>query len=314
MATANKFYFTSGDLVDSIKTRGQIPDTQNLISDDRILQLANEEMSTTLLPMVLSKHEAYYLVKEVIQFENGKNRYDIPSRSIGSKIREVSFLQDIDNLNELREMVQISVDDLSHQQFNSNVNHFYIEDDQIVIHVDPESISSTSGILVHYFQRPNALVLGIRVGVITNIDRNSGIVTFSTLPDNFEANQKYDFIRTKSPHKILDYDVMIKYITLDPLDIPDSLVVGDRVALAGETDLVNAPTELHPLLAQMTCSLVLESIGDNQNLVLAEQRLKRMKDDVGSVLDNRVIGSPIKARRRNSPLRNRAVSRRSRGL
>ena len=48
MSTANKSYYSSIELLDSIKKRTNIPDSQNLLDDNDILKLANDEMSSSL--------------------------------------------------------------------------------------------------------------------------------------------------------------------------------------------------------------------------------------------------------------------------
>ena len=78
-------------MINSIKRRANIPDSQNMISNDEILDFANEEMELTLVPLIVSKHEDYYLVSESTPLVSSKSRYSIPYRSIGNKLQDVAY-------------------------------------------------------------------------------------------------------------------------------------------------------------------------------------------------------------------------------
>lgn len=323
---ANKSYLTSENLIASIKRRANIPATQDMISDNEILEFANEELFLNFIPLVYSRHEDYYLVRQEIPFRAGIVRYPIPYRSIGTKVREVAIK---DSGNDIREMRRISIDEVttSYQTGSTYVRRYYFEGDEIVIHTDPNTFNpNNESLIVFYHLRPNALVSGDRVGVITNIipgtDPNTTQIEFNGLPSNFVVNTPIDFIKTKSPHRVLlNYDINILstgsvgvtgYIVVNTSDIPASLVVGDRVASAGETDIVNAPSDLHVMLAQMVAERVLEAIGDQAGLASAGKKLEKMEQNSSLLLDNRSIGSPIKAKAINSTIRRSGLGRKRR--
>ena len=126
MATiANKLYYTTEDLINSVKRRANVPDSQDMISDNEILEFANEEMLLNFIPLVYSKHEDYYLVRQEIPLEANKTRYPIPYRAIASKVREIAIQG---SGGELREMVRISIDEVTttYQNGNSNSRRYYL--------------------------------------------------------------------------------------------------------------------------------------------------------------------------------------------
>jgi hypothetical protein len=318
---ANKTYMTSDDLLASVKRRGNIPDTQDLISNNEILEFANEEMLLNLIPLVYSKHEDYYLVRQEIPLQSGVTRYPIPYRSIGAKVREIAYKR---TDGSLAEMFRISVDDITSrsESYDSLASHYYFEGEEIVLFVDP-NFQAVGSLVVFYHLRPNALVLSERVGIITNIiaDMNPLYkqIYLNTLPANFEEGLEFDFIKTKSPHRVVEYDKIIKgvnstsnYILVNASDIPSSIVVGDRIALAGETDIVNAPSDMHVLLAQYTIERVLESLGDTEGLRNANAKSMKMEQNSNLLLANRAIGSPTKVRVRNGTIGNASSRNRRR--
>jgi hypothetical protein len=91
--------------------------------------------------------------------------------------------------------------------------------------------------------------------------------------------------------------------------LPDGLVVGDYVALAGQTPICQAPLELHDILAFRACVKHLTSRGDPKLAGMIED-LKAMRDDALSLLQPRVQGSAKVLINPNAPGWNRGFARR----
>jgi len=273
---------TSETLIASIKRRANIPDSQAMISDEEILDFAKEEMLLNLVPLVVSKHEDYYLTAEDTTIQTNVFKYPIPYRALGSSLRELAFL---DSSGAYLPLYRKSIDDItedSRRGTTSNNCRFYIMNENIVL--DTNSPAGHETLTFFFNMRPNALVMSDRISVITGIDRTSGIITVSSVPEVFEAGVKLDFIKLNSPHRILGYDIIPtlidtanSQITFNTTEIPDELTIGDHIGLQSETNLVNAPSELHVMLAQMVAARVLESIGDLQNLQAANDKLTKME-------------------------------------
>ena len=310
---AAKYYFTSADLVASVKRKISAPDSQSYITDDEILDFANEEMENKLVSMITKRHEDYFLTREDLPLESGKNKYEIPYRAIGSKIRELAYTPDqkrFDGLN------RITIDEVTSTREESDYNKFYIQNESMVLFTDTGNIGSDGHLAVFYNIRPNSLVSSDQVAIITGIDATSGIISIDSIPSGFSVENDLDFIKTRSPHRILGYDVRAtdintsgKTITLAPADIPEDLKIGDRVTLAGETDIINCPSELHSFLAELVAAKILEANGDIDNLNVVDRKIQKMEDNLGDLLDNRVDGSPIKVKARNNLLRRRGSRR-----
>ena len=309
---------TSEQLIASIKRRANIPDSQAMITDEEILDFANEEMLLNLVPLVVSKHEDYYLTSEDTVIQSGVYSYPIPYRALGSKLRELAYYdQDSERYSPLYRKSIDEITEDSARGTSSGANRFYIMNENVVL--DTNTDVAHDFLTFFYNMRPNSLVLSDRVASITSIDRTSGIITVSSVPDAFTGTSKLDFVKLNSPHRILNYDLTPtliddanSQITFSLTDIPSELVIGDQICLQNETNLVNAPSELHVMLAQMVAARVLESIGDTQNLAAANDKLARMERSTEYLIDNRVTGSPIKASaRRNGFLgRGRTLGRR----
>jgi hypothetical protein len=314
MATA---YMTSAELIDSIKRRAFLPEDQNTFTDDDFLDLANEEMQMGLVPLILVQHEDYFLSEEDTAIVDGQNDYKIPYRSIGNRLRDLSYE---DTNGNIAEMARIPIDHISDYQDISRETYpytYYVKNDKIILTKDTNN--QGGNLVFTFYLRPNQLVASSRIATISAINTTTGEITVDSIPSHFTTNDLYDFLQTKSPHIILDYDVNIvstnsttNVITFDPDDLPSTLAVGDRIGVAEETDIPNVPTELHVVLAHRVAARCLEALNDAQGLQLANAKLAEMENKANSIIDNRVEASPQKVVNRHGFLtQNRYRNRRN---
>lgn len=306
----SKFYYTSNDLLASIKRRVMVPENQSTFTEQDFLDFATEEMNIGLVPLVLQMSEDYYLYPVDIPLVSGTTKYPIPYRAIGNKLRDVNL---VDSNGKVSPMTRIGIGDVS--QYNgstSNVYPFYMANNEICLVVDANTTFPTGSVLqASIYLRPNALVPNSEVAVITAIDRTTGIVQLSNFPTDFAETELLDFIRSQSPHKILDYDVQClsmdsvsKTVTFAVADIPAELSINDRIALATETDIPQLPSDLHVVLAHRVATKLLESLGDTEGLENANKKLNEMQSAAAILINNRVEDAPKKVVNYNSPIRN----------
>ena len=305
---------TTNALLKSIKRRAMIPDNQNTFTDQDFIDLMNEEMMIGLVPSILQMKEEYFIFKEVVPLVSDKSNYPIPERALASKLRELCFRDTPTGLiaNEY-EMTQIAVDDrytgLSNGTGSADFTgfrRFYLMGNDVILH--PSVGPAAYGALTfYYYIRPNSLVKDSEVATIVAVDRVNGILTLSSIPNGYttstSANEpvKYDFVRSRSGHNILDIDITLnsinsstKTVTLEKSKIPKDLEVGDYLALAGQTCIPNIPTELHMILAQRVAQRLLEAIGDTEGLNNATSKIAEMESKLTTMIDNRVEGAPRK--------------------
>jgi hypothetical protein len=291
--------FTSDTLINSIKIRAQVPTNQSTFRTDDFLQLANEEMVIGVVPSILSLHEDHYLTEDTIELEDGKSNYAIPYRAIGNKVRDVKYQDNAGNIYELVRIDIESIVDYSNSSVSTmtGIRHYYLKGNEIILYPNLSG-TATGSLLMSYYLRPNKLVKESRAGLITNIDRSSGIITIDDMPDNFSTSVDYDFDISAS-----SVSSGAGTLTFALADIPDELVVGDYVMQAGEAIIPQLPTELHMVLAQRVACRCLEALGDTQGLANANTKLQEMEYKTGIIIDNRVEGSPQKVVNRTSFLR-----------
>lgn len=302
---------TTNKLIQSVKRRASIPENQQTFLEDDFLAFANEEMDIGLVPHVLSYHQEYFVYTQLVPLESEVERYEIPTRAVGNRLRDIAYQ---DENESVFEMTQVNIDDISTFQANSvrtQFTTFYTEATDIVLL--PKVGPSPVGFLrFTYYLRPNEIVSESRVSIITNINRITGEITVNDIPDNISVTEPLDLIQTKAQFKTLALDVTAlstdistNVITFALADIPAKLVVGDHIALAGETIVPQVPSELHSMLAQRVATRCLESLGDTQGLGSANTKLAEMEQKTGMLIDNRVEGAPHKVTNRHGMLNRR---------
>lgn len=313
------FYYTTDDIIKSVKRRAFIPTSQSTFTNADFLAFMNEEMNMGVVPAVLRTHEDYFLVTDLIPLEDNTSKYSIPYRSIGNKLREVAL---IDTGGNLYEMTRIGVGDLPFYQGPTTygrIYSYYIANNQICL--APENVKITTGysLRVSYYIRPNSLVLLEQVAPIVSINRTTGIITVSNLPSTFNTLMTYDFVQVKSPHKCLSIEIAassvnssLKELTFDVNDIPSDLAVGDHICLATESAIPQVPSDLHVMLAHRVAARCLEALGDAEGLAAANQKLGELEQQTQTLIDNRVEDAPQKVVNRHAILRRGLYARRYR--
>ena len=309
---------TSNKLVESVKRRASIPESQATFSKADFLEFATEELRLSLVPMLMTLHEDHLLYEIDIPLEDGKTDYAIPSRAVGSKLRDVQMKH---GDNSYQEMTRIGIGnrfgeyDVTTQ---TNLRQYYIKNNKVVLVSNSNNIAANSSSLTMvYYIKPSRMVVEDRVGIITGINRNTGVITLNEVPDNFNISVKYDMYKATSPHSILNIDLVAatintttNSITFNVNNIPNDLDIGDHISLAGEASIPQVPSDLHPMLAQMIACRVLESIGDGEGLQSATIKLKQMQEAMGMIIDNRVDDSPRKIVNRHGLVRTSVFSKR----
>ena len=302
-------------LIDSVRKRSMAPDDTSVFTDQDILDIANEELDVQLLDKLLSLHEEHLTTHIDIPM-NSKGIYDIPYRSIGNKIRDISLVSGSQSNPVLWELSQVSIGELPDYTYSSTSTHldlFYVESNQIKL-INPST--SYNFIRIYFYIRPNYLTKLESAAKISNIsiDQTLGTVTFNfiNIPSTFSTETMFDFIGNRTPNKIkgfditpISIDISLKTIifSLSNLeDILSDIKIGDYLTKAEESPFPNIPTEMHPLLAQLTAIHILEATGDSEGLSNALSRFEKMNKSVMQLVDDRVELAPKKIKPRHGTL------------
>lgn len=299
------FDFTTSELLADIKRKAFVPISQITFTDQDLLSMADEEIQTGIVPLLMTTREEY-LVSFLEYYVDGTTRsFEIPTRAIGAKLREVTVLISQENNQEdaptERRLPEI---DAADAVYNNNFNNFlslasfYLRDNSVVL--SPTANSFTGQTLrLYYFKRPSKLILTSSCSQITSISGNTAIVNL--VPINFGSggtlSLTVDVTKAAPPFQLdtMDVDITIdttSNIATFPADLSTyDISVGDYICLTNETPVPTLPVEMQTLLAQRVAVKLLASLGDEKNFQIASDRLKEMQHNILGLLSNRVEGS-----------------------
>jgi hypothetical protein len=300
------------------------PEDTAVFTDQDVLDIVNEELDVEVLEKLLTLHEEHLTVHIDIP-KNSQDVYDIPYRSIGNKLRDVSIVSG----NYVYELSQISIGELPDYTYNvdssSYLDKFYVESNQIKLIKPTRTFDS---IRLFFYIRPSVLTKLEKAGIISSIvvDEDNDCVTLalSQVGKEFSINELFDIVGKQTPNKIKTWDQnaleltntgtsgTIKFSLSALGDSIDDIKVGDYVTLAEETPVPNIPTEMHPVLAQAGAIHILESLGDTEALTNAQRRMEKMTQSIQTLIDDRVELAPKKIKPRHGTLNQSLGSNRRR--
>lgn len=308
-------WYTSDKLIEAVRRRASLPKADSLYSDEDILAFATDEMYDEVVSIIRNTQEEYLVFTVKIPVIQNQKVYDIPDRSIASELRDIYFE---DNAKNMFEMTRILPDDKYNQQYYASTGrpyYFYMENNTVVMTASPQ-FPGTGNLVMKFMIRPSALVVSSRVAKITNIDRNTGIISVDALPSVFTSSSLFDFTKTRPGHQIqaISLSAALNFasnqMTFSPSDIPEGLAVGDRITLENESDIPQIPTELHRLVIAKTVERVLEGIRDTEGLANAMRKTQKVETAMTDLMDNRVTSAPLKIKNKTSLLKRALVRNR----
>lgn len=179
-------YLTSDDLVATVQRKISMPLTQNTFSYDDILAFCNDEMFTAQVPTIMTYHEEYFVFRDAVAIVPGQERYAIPTRAIGMKLRDVKWQ---DSNGNLFDMSRVNPEDKAFYQVNigtsQTISKYYIEGNDLVL-LPALTLTNSVTMFFYYFLRPNQLVANSRAAIMTSfanqiITLNSSIAPMDTV-------------------------------------------------------------------------------------------------------------------------------------
>lgn len=283
--------YTTTELLTRIKRDVAVPSGQPAFSEDNLLLMATDEMLSTVVPMIISYAEEFYVKTADFPVVNQQIEYPIPSDAMGVKLREIKYYYNLDP----NQMGLINIPRLSISQIHDASFGFYIQGNNVCI-MNPGAYSSAT-LRMYYFQRPNALVQADACSLISSvINASAKTVQVSTLPAAWVNGEVVDIVQGQPPFdKILSVatiSISSNIITLSDWD--DRITGGCYISLEGETCVPQVPVEVSPLLSQLTAMKVMESLGDSAGLQIATAKYQQMEDRIKNMLGQRVNGEPTK--------------------
>lgn len=294
---------TTDELLQAIRDEARIPVASSLGADDAsLIARCNRELDRYIVPLVLKQVEDHWLNYIDIPVTPTAT-YRIPSRAIGSKLREVSYL---DAQGLIYDPPRRSVDDLEGRQ-----SGFYLRANEVCF---PPGTQMPYAVRLWFNLRPNHLVPLAQVGVIANFDRSANTVDLESVPAGFTGKTAFDIVRAVPGYETLAFalygadSALPAYLPASLSGstlafsggLPADLQIGDYITLPEQAPVPQIPYELHSLLAQRVAVKWLE-VNDPDGYEAANAELQRMEAAAPLLLAPRVDGE-LQAITRANPL------------
>lgn len=279
--------YTTTELVANIKTRAAVPTSQSTYTVAKILGIADAELRSYMLPLVMKSQEAYYQY-DVDTTLNATGIYDIPTRAVGGKVVNCALLDGDSRLD----LAWITEEGLQrYDQTNRGRPGVYIKRNQVIL--VPATGTQYTTIRITIIIRPGQFVETSAAAQITAIDTGTNTLTFAsgTIPAAFVTSATFDLIQAKPHFDHLAIDQTAATITGTTMifsSLPSRLAVGDWVSLAGESPIVQVPVELQPLLEQCAANTILRAQGDLEKTAAGEKKLSMMEKDTTNLYTPRI--------------------------
>ena len=162
-----------------------------------------------------------------------------------------------------------------------------------------------------------------------SIESLIGFKINTTYEGLFSVGDQVDFLQTKPGHRTYAYDITVQavgsrvegstdvhYFKVTKTDLYTyysngynfapaiaNIQIGDYACVANECIIPQIPPDLHNTLAERTAARILAAIGDTEGLQASNAKLQEIETRQGTILDDRVEGSPQKITARHSLLR-----------
>jgi hypothetical protein len=284
--------YTVTAMLASIRRRGFIPATSEALSDDDLIEFANDELYSYVVPLVMSVREEYFVTTKDLTLVSGTEEYDIPERAIGGKIKSVLAVDSSGSFADLPRIEPERADDFATA---GGPMAYYLRGSRI--HFVPAPTSADT-VRVSYFARPSRLVPVDEVATVQSINGGrTTVTTTATIPTGFSDSLTYDFVRASpTGFESLGLDSALSVaigttITLNGSTVPDDIVAGDYVCLSGESPIPQIPVELHPLLSQRVVVRACEALGQQEKQAAAEATAERLRQSALTMIGQRTEGA-----------------------
>lgn len=281
-----------------------LPNIENRFSNSTLLELANDEIQSTVLPWIFSLREDYLISSQEYDLTTITNGIiDFPQPSSGRTLKDIWVSEDG---KAYRPLQRIGLDEAwRYNEEEVDIPHaFSLQGNNIYLHRKP-SVNTKGTLRLYYHTLPNTLVSINRGISIASLSGDDTIVT-AQVPTFMTSGSTVDIIYNNP-----DYQVFLRgqtissttatTITLSGYSPTNTLsdagfAPGLIVCLEGETIETPLPIEVNQLLIQAVIIRVLESMNAAQQLSLALERFARLKTQLRDILTPRSENRLLKFR------------------
>jgi hypothetical protein len=289
--------YTVDGIIASIKRRITLPDAQNLYTPDDLIAFMGDELSSTIVPLVHSVQQEYWVVRQDVRLVANQLNYTIPVRGVANGLRLLTLVDDNGNeinFNLLRPENTASTYNWLSPYSTSTLYGFNMEDDHIVMFPKSFVTNPTMSLRFRFERQPSQLCATTDAAQITNIAGN--VVTVNSISLSWATTMLVDLIKGGPAFVSKGDDLVITNLNIGTSEItfaalPAIAAIGDWIALAGTSPIPQLPYQMFPYLAQCVATKCLEGMADLEPHAVAMRKQDQMKEDLLKLMQPRDMGN-----------------------
>lgn len=289
--------YTTTGLISSIKRRITLPQAQNLFSDEDLIAFMGDELSSSIIPLVHSVQQEYWIYKHDELLVQNQLNYKIPIRGCVNGLRYVSLVDPNGNEIEfplLRPEMTASTYNWLSPYTTSTLYGFYMEDDHIVTFPQQMVTNPTDSYRFRFERQPSQLCSVDAAAQVTAI--NGNVITVSSIPDDWTTSLTYDWTNGQPAFQAKMDDMVLTAIdtmalTLTFSEVPEDAAIGDWISVAWTSPIPQIPYQMFPYLTQCVANLCMASMSDSEPYKQGVSRANQMKEDLLKLMQPRDLGN-----------------------
>ena len=257
------------DFLADVKGKLFLPIQQVTFTDQQILDIAYEEMMSSVYPKIMGCREGYFSAFVDVAISSTR-RYRIPKRAIGGKIYDIQITDGgaVFSLNQVHRF------DIQRRE------GFYLDNSDIVL----TSQTRQQGTMrIVYPVRPYPFTASPATTTVASV--GSGTCTASIAPGVSTA----DIQQPNSPFSIIAPDCAVSGTSLT-FNSDLNVAAGDLISKDGTTPMVPLPIEAQDLLALRTAHRILGYLGQAARQGALAEKIKDSEAYVLNLMSPRVDG------------------------
>lgn len=298
--------YDNSQLIENIKRRCAVPTSQLTYTDQDFCDLANDEMQGSVVPLIMSSREEYFLEFEDVTVDQSTGIIEIPEAAVGVKLRSVSYISQLNPLI-LVNLPRIDLDVVA--GIGPNIGYvnwtgFYVQGNRLYLY-PTMTVPGNNQIRLYYYRRTLVLTAPNAYGQIQSIDTNTNTIVLDFVPNDWVVGSRLNTMQGTPNFQTTCELATITAISTPSviLDTVEGMAVGDYICFEGYSAVPQVPLEAHAYLAQLTAVKCLEGVGDREGMKVAQEKANLLKESLLVMVSGRVDGSIKKVINPNGGLR-----------
>lgn len=254
---------TAAGLVASVRRRASLPTTGGH-SDADILATINEEMQDYIVALLMSTAAEHFVAPHDTTTTAGTAGYDIPSDSIGSKVRDVQVSTD-GGANYIS-LPYVEPERVANSTNRGTPGAYYLQNNSVILVPCP---SGAFSLRIKYYRRPGYIVsagysaptavTGSGPYAVT-VGSTSGMAAGTF--DLRSSSGNYGLLLEGVTGTVTDGTTLSLTLTAAQLATLQAALGTSWLVASGDSPVALVPQECVPLLEQRTAAMVLQQLAD----------------------------------------------------